>query len=193
MVVASVVGNSFLTLALIMCSCMDWSIALLLEESQRWSEKRNLDLVIQLPYVAMMIMEKVEEARLHEQARVISVASKPRKSSNTTSKSVVPQYRIKFSQEKRSPFIQCPNATCLHLMLMPLNSVSEVEEINLKQHHEYQAAIAQWIRGGKKGSRPSKKKPMSLLLGCFCCTQNCLNRHRAWDAWRAKKLGGPPP
>jgi hypothetical protein len=151
-------------------------IALLLEESQKWSENRNLDPVIWLHCVATLIMEKVQEACINEQARMVSEASKQRKLSNSTSKMVIhPQYGITLSQEKRSPF-PCPDVTCLHFMLMPLNYGTEVKKINDKQQQEQQAAVAQWICGGKKGSKHSKKKPMSLLLGCFCCMQNDLNR-----------------
>jgi hypothetical protein len=76
-------------------------------------------------------------------------------------------------------------------MLMPLNSVTEVKEINNKQQEEFKVATAQWIRSGKKGSKPSKKKPSSLLLGCFCCTQNCLNRPSGMRCVTCKEDGGP--
>jgi hypothetical protein len=170
------------------------SIVLLLEESQKWSEgMQNLDQTVQPPTVATMIMEMVQKGREHEQTRTVSEPSKQRKSSyyDGTSKKIVPQYEMKFSQEKRSTF-SCPDATCWHFMLMPLNYIAKVKAINAKQEEDHQTVITNWHRDGRKGTKPSKKKPLSLELGgCFCCMQNCLNRPLGIGCMECKEAGGP--
>jgi hypothetical protein len=95
---------------------------------------QNLDQTVQPPTVATMIMEMVQKGSEHEQTRTVSELSKQRKSSyyDGTSKKIVPQYEMKFSQEKRSTF-SCPDSTCWHFMLMPLNILLRSRQLMLNK------------------------------------------------------------
>jgi hypothetical protein len=113
-----------------------------------------------------MIMETVQKAREHEQTRMVSEASKQRKSSyfDGTSKKIVPQYGMKFSQEKRFVF-SCLDAMCRHFMLMPLNYNAEVKAILLNKRKNIKLRLQTGIRvGGKAQNLPKRnQRPLSWV------------------------------